>query len=72
MLDLQAHALQNRTFAILENGTWAPQAAKAIQAILGEMKNNTLIEPVVSIKSSLKNDQLSLMQQMADNIVATL
>lgn len=72
MLDLQAHSLQNRTFAILENGTWAPQAAKAIQAILGEMKNNTLIEPVVSIKSSLKNDQLSLMQQMADNIVATL
>ncbi len=72
MLDLQAHSLQNRTFAILENGTWASQAAKAIQAILGEMKNNTLLEPIVPIKSSLKNEQLPLLQQMADNIVATL
>ena len=72
MLDLQAHALQNRTFAIVENGTWAPQAAKGIQAIMAEMKNNTLLEPIVSMKSSLKNEQLPALQQLADAIVSTL
>ena len=72
MLDLQAHALQNRTFAIVENGTWAPQAAKGIQAIMAEMKSNTLLEPIVSIKSSLKNEQLPALQQLADAIVSTL
>jgi flavorubredoxin len=72
MLDLQAHALQNRTFAIVENGTWAPQAAKEIQAIMAEMKNNNLLEPIVSIKSSLKNEQLPALQQLADAIVSSL
>ena len=72
MLDLQAHFLQGRTFAILENGTWAPQAAKAIQAIMAEMKPNTLLEPIVSIKSSLKSEQLPALQQLADAIVASL
>ena len=72
MLDLQAHALQNRTFAIVENGTWAPQAAKGIQAIMAEMKNNTLLEPIVSIKSSLKNEQLPALQQLADAIISSL
>lgn len=72
MLDLQAHYLQGRTFAVVENGTWAPQAAKAIQAIMAEMKPNTLLEPIVTLKSSLKKEQLPMLQQLADAIVASL
>jgi len=72
MLDIQAHCLQGRTFAVIENGTWAPQAAKAIQAILANMKCNVLLEPVVTMKSSLKEEQLPQLQQLVDAIVASL
>ena len=68
LLDLKAHNLQNRTFAVIENGTWAPQAAKEIQKILDEMKNNILIEPILSIKSSMKEEQISEVQQLIENL----
>ena len=44
---------QNRTVAIIENGSWAPQAAKVIKGMLANSKNLTFIEPVVTIKSAL-------------------
>lgn len=72
MLDLQAHFLQGRTLAIVENGTWAPQAAKVIQKIMSEMKPNTLVEPIISIKSSLKKEQLADMELLATRIVESL
>lgn len=72
MLDLKAHFLQNRTFAILENGTWAPQSANAIRKILEEMKTNTLLETTISLKSSIKASQLADLEKLADEIVASL
>ena len=68
LLDLQAHALQGRTFALVENGTWAPQAANVIRKILGEMKSTTLLEPVVTLKSALKENQVEQLQVLADTI----
>ncbi len=44
---------QNRTVAIIENGSWAPQAAKVIKGLLANSKNLTFVEPVVTIKSAL-------------------
>ena len=44
---------QSRSVAIIENGTWAPMAAKAIKATLETCKDMTLIEPVVTIRSAL-------------------
>ena len=44
---------QNRNVAIIENGSWAPQAAKVIKGLLGSSKNLTFIEPTVTIKSAL-------------------
>ena len=72
LLDLQAHALQGRTFALVENGTWAPQAANIIRKIMAEMKANTLLEPVVTLKSSLKANQLTDLEKLADAIVTSL
>ena len=72
LLDLQAHALQGRTFALVENGTWAPQAANVIRKIMAEMKSNTLLEPVVTMKSSLKANQLADLEKLADAIVTSL
>lgn len=51
---LQNKMYQNRTIGMLENGSWGPTAAKTMKAMLEPMKNITLVEPVVTIKSSLK------------------
>lgn len=50
---LKAKNYQKRTVGIIENGSWAPSAAKQMRAILEEMKNITICEPVVTIKSTL-------------------
>ena len=55
---LTAKAYQNRKVAFVENGTWAPQAAKCMKAILEPMKNIEFVEPVVSIKSTLQDSSV--------------
>ena len=64
LLDLKAHFLQGRTFGIVENGTWAPMAAKEMQKIFSEMKPNTIVEPIVALKSTMKDEQLADIDQM--------
>ena len=59
---------QNRTVGLVENGTWAPMAAKCMKAVLEGMKNITILEPVVSIKSRLKADS----EQQLDLLAAEL
>jgi len=66
--DVVAHNLQNRTVAIIENGTWAATAGSKIQAKLSELKNMTFIDQKVSIKSSVKENQLAQFEAMADAI----
>ena len=63
---LTAKAYQNRKVAFVENGTWAPQAAKCMKAILEPMKNIEFVEPVVTIKSTLQDEA------QLDAIVAAL
>ncbi|HBV45581.1 MAG TPA: flavodoxin, partial [Eubacterium sp.] len=55
---LQAKAFQNRTVGLIENGSWAPTAAKTMRNILETMKNITIVEPVVTIKSVLKETDI--------------
>ncbi|MDO4461827.1 MAG: FprA family A-type flavoprotein [Bacteroidia bacterium] len=62
-------AYQNRTVGIVENGTWAPAAAKAMKALIEPMKNVTLVEPVVSIQSSLKESDIPALEALADAIL---
>lgn len=69
LLDCKAHALQNRTFALLENGSWGPAAAAGIRKILGEMKHVTLLEPQVNIRSALRPEQAAELDAMAEQIV---
>ena len=56
--DMKALSLQNRTIAVLGNGSWAPQATKLISAKIKEMKNMRLLEASVTIKSSLAEEVL--------------
>lgn len=70
--DMKALNLQNRTFALIENGSWAPSSAKQMKALLGEMKNMQVLEPVVTIKSAVKEDSLSALEELKKNILASL
>ena len=63
---LQAKAIQNRTVGLIENGSWAPTAAKTMRNILETMKNITIVEPVVTIKSVLKETDIPALDQLAD------
>ncbi|WP_409967292.1 FprA family A-type flavoprotein [Bengtsoniella intestinalis] len=70
--DMKAHNVQNRTVAIIENGSWAPQAAKLMRAELEHMKNIRLLEQSVTLKSSVKEAQRVALEELADALVADL
>lgn len=61
---------QNRRIALLENGTWAPTAAKTMKALIAPLKNIALLEPVVTIKSRMHQKDLENMEVLADAILA--
>ena len=68
---LQAKAYQNRKVALVENGTWAPSAAKVMKGMLESMKNITILEPVVTIRSAMKESDMdaidALVKSVAEN-----
>lgn len=66
---LKAKNYQKRTVGLIENGTWAPMAAKLMKASLETMKNITVLEPTVTIKSSLKGEITESMQELADALM---
>ena len=66
---LKMKAYQNRTVGILENGSWAPSAGKAMRAILEQLKNVNIVEPTVTIRSSMKQADLPAMEALADAIL---
>ena len=70
--ELRIHNLQNRTYALVENGTWAAQSGKGMRAIIEQMKDSKVLEPVLSIKSAMKPAQTEQAQALADAIVADL
>lgn len=72
LLDLKAHNLQNRTVAVVENGTWAASSGKLIKDILASMKNITVLDETLSLKSSLKQEQLPALQALTDAMLASV
>lgn len=65
---LQSKGYQNRTVGIIENGSWGPTAGRTMKAILEPMKNVTIVEPMVTIRSTMKETDLPAMEQLADAI----
>ena len=72
LLELKAHNLQNRTVALMENGSWAPVAGKKMKEIFDSMKNIRLLEENVTIRSSMKEDQLAQVDALARAIVESM
>lgn len=66
--DLTAHNLQNRTIAIIDNGTWAPLAGKQMAEVISKWKNCTILEPKISVKSALKAEQLTALDTLATSL----
>lgn len=64
--DIAAHNLQKRTVAFMENGTWAPVSARQMTAIFAPLKNMTVLEQSISIRSSLTEGQLAEIEALAD------
>ncbi|MBR5539626.1 MAG: flavin reductase [Clostridia bacterium] len=58
----------NRTVAFIENGSWAPLAAKTMQAMLEKSKNLTFAEPVVRILSSLNEESAAQLEMLTDTL----
>ena len=65
---LQAKAYQKRTIGLVENGSWAPCANKTMRAIVDTFKDVTVVEPSVTIRSTLKESDMEAMEALASAI----
>ena len=70
--DMKALNVQNRTVALIENGSWAPTCAKNMRALVDELKNMSVLEQTVTIRSAVKaatrTDLLALAQTIAQSV----
>ena len=63
---LKIKNLQNRVVGLVENGSWGPTALRTMQASLAELKNMTVVEPTVTIRSALNADSRAGLERLAD------
>lgn len=66
---LKERNYQKRTVGIIENGSWAPSAGKCMKNILSDMKEIKIVEPMVTIKSSVKEENIVEMEKLAKEIL---
>ncbi len=72
LLDLKAHALQKRTAAVIDNGSWAAVAGRQMRDLLTGMKDLRVLDEGLSVKSALKEAQRTELEAMADALAASL
>ena len=70
--DIVAHNLQNRTIAVVENGSWAATSGGLMRELLGKLKNCTILEDTVSLKSALKAEQMNEVDALVSAIVDSM
>lgn len=69
LLNLKEKNYQNKKVAIIENGTWAPNSGKCMKEIISTMKNVEIVEPIVTIKSTLKQENIKQLNELAENLL---
>lgn len=67
---LKSKTYRKRTVALMENGSWAPVAAKSMRTLLEQMKDITICDKVVTIKSAMKEATIADMEALADELIA--
>lgn len=68
LLDLKAHAFQNRSVGLIENGSWALASGKLMREIVESMKNMRVAEHTVSIRSAVKAEQVDEIRSLAQEL----
>lgn len=66
---LKSKAFQNRKIGIIENGSWAPSAARTMKAVLEGMKNVTVCENTVTVKSAFKDSDVPALEALAEELI---
>ena len=69
---LKIKNLKGRTVGLVENGSWGPTALKTMQAALAELKDMTVVEPAVTIRSALNDDSRAQLEQLAQAMAAAV
>ncbi len=72
LADISSHNLQNRTVALIENGSWAPASGSLMKQVLSRCKNMNILENTITVNSSLKKSQLVSVEKLASEIAATV
>lgn len=72
ILDMKALNLQKRTFALMENGSWAPQSGRLMRKLLNEMKEMNILENEISLTSSMKENDVDSMDDLVDSIMESM
>lgn len=67
---LQIKSYQRRRVAIIENGSWAPCAGRVMREMLAQMKDVDVVEPMVTIRSRMKQADIPAMEALADALLA--
>lgn len=70
--DMKALAVQKKTVALMENGTWAATTAKQMREKLSELKDMTILDTQITVKSSMAADQADELEAFADAIVESM
>ena len=65
---LAEHSYQKRTVGLIENGSWAPLAAKAMRAKLETCRDITFAEHTVQIRSALNEDSIAQIEALAEEL----
>ncbi len=70
--DMEIMTVQNRYYSVIGNGSWAPQAHKVIEERMSALKNMTKVGESLVIKSSIRPEQMAELEQLADEIAASM
>lgn len=66
---LRLKAYQNRRVALVENGSWAPQAVRVMKEMLAGCKNLEIVEPTVTIRGALKPEQTAELEELVEALL---
>ena len=72
LMDMKALNVQNRTFAILENGSWACESGRLMHEFLENMRNMTVLDEKVTLTSSMTAEQIGEMDTLVDSIINSM
>jgi len=71
MQTMKEHNIQNRRVALIESGSWAIASGKLMRESLEGMKNMTIAEPMITVLSSIREDQCAVFDALCDDLLGS-